>query len=260
MSRRILVTGSASGIGAALAAQLRADGESVIGLDQHKADIVCDLTSVTQIEAACASLEGPLDGVALVAGLPGTAEPDAIFKVNADAPRTLIGGLADKLCEGSSVVVVSSVTAARCPLDASALDAMLALPTIQDAGIEDGKIAYEYSKAFINRWVQHAARDFLVRGVRVNGVSPGPVETPILRDFEQSIGADRIAAAADLTGRHGRPEEIASAIRFLLSDDASWINGADIKVDGGYHALRAAGPAHSPASEPADKSAKEQVA
>lgn len=251
MSRRILVTGSASGIGAALTAQLREAGDNVIGLDRRKADIVCDLANATQIEAACAAIDAPLDGLALVAGLPGSAEPDAIFKVNTDAPRALMAGLADRLAEGSSVVVVSSVTAARCPLDASELDAMLAQPALRGAGLEDGKTAYEYSKALINRWVQHAAREFLSRGVRVNGVSPGPVETPILRDFEQSIGADRIAAAAELTGRHGRPEEIASAIRFLLSDDASWINGADIKVDGGYHALRAAGPSPTPAREEA---------
>lgn len=243
MSRNILVTGSASGIGAALAAQLREAGDIVIGLDRREADIVFDLANATQIKAACAAIDVSLDGLALVAGLPGTAEPDAIFKVNTGAPRALMTGLADRLTDGSSVVVVSSVTAARCPLSASELDAMLAQPTLEGAEFEDGKTAYECSKALINRWIQHAARDFLSRGVRVNGVSPGPVETPILRDFEESIGADRIAAAAQLTGRHGRPEEIAAAIRFLLSDDASWINGADIKVDGGYHALRTAGPA-----------------
>lgn len=70
-------------------------------------------------------------------------------------------------------------------------------------------------------------------------MSPGPVETPILADFRSSMGADRIAAAEALTGRHGRPEEIAQAIFFLLSPRASWVNGVDLKVDGGFHALRA---------------------
>lgn len=249
MSRRILVTGSASGIGAALVAQLSDAGDTVIGLDRRDADIVCDLTSAVQIAEAIATidgpLDGPLDGLALVAGLPGTAEPQAIFAVNTNAPRLLAAGLAARLHEGAGIVAVSSVTAARCPLDDAAKDALLAAPRADlahQAAIADGKTAYEYSKALLNRWVQHAVRDFQPRGIRVNAVSPGPVETPILADFESSIGADRIAAASQLTGRHGQPSEIASAIRFLLGPDAGWINGAELKVDGGYHALRAVPP------------------
>ncbi|KWV92141.1 hypothetical protein AUC45_13480 [Erythrobacter sp. YT30] len=244
VSRRILVTGSASGIGAALAEQLRASGDQVIGLDRHDADIVCNLTDPAQIDAAAASIAGELDGVALVAGVPGTADPETIFAVNTIAPQRLAEGLAPQMREGAAIVAVSSVTAGRCPLDVQACDAWLAMTPKQLANqseIVDGKTAYEYSKGLLNRWVQTAALRFHPRNIRVNSVSPGAIETPILRDFEVSIGEEHLAKAEQMTGRHGRPEEIASVIRFLLGPDAGWINGADIKVDGGLHALRAAG-------------------
>jgi NAD(P)-dependent dehydrogenase (short-subunit alcohol dehydrogenase family) len=163
--------------------------------------------------------------------------------VNCEAPRLLTHALASRLALGAGVVAVASVTAARCPLDDADKDRWLARPSAERPALADGKTAYEYSKALLIRWVQHAAAAFRSRGIRVNAVSPGPVETPILADFEASIGADRIAAAAALTGRHARPDEIAAVVQFLLGADAGWINGADIKVDGGYHALRAVGEA-----------------
>jgi NAD(P)-dependent dehydrogenase (short-subunit alcohol dehydrogenase family) len=243
MNRRILVTGAASGIGAALAARLTAAGDKVIGLDRAGSDVTCDLADPAAIAAAAEDIAGPLDGIAHVAGLPGTADPATIMAVNCEAPRLLTEALAPRLVAGAGVVAVASVTAARCPLGDAEKDRWLARPLAERPAIADGKTAYEYSKALLIRWVQHAAAAFRAQGVRVNAVSPGPVETPILADFEASIGADRIAAAAALTGRHARPDEIAAVVQFLMGVDAGWINGTDIKVDGGYHALRAVGEA-----------------
>lgn len=243
MSRRILVTGAASGIGAALAARLAAAGDTVIGLDRAGSDVTCDLADPAAIAAVSQGIAGPLDGIAHVAGLPGTADPQAIMAVNCEAPRLLTEALATRLAPGAGVVVIASVTAARCPLDDADKDRWLARTLAEWPALADGKTAYEYSKALLIRWVQHAAAAFRGQGIRLNSVSPGPVETPILADFEASIGADRIAAAAALTGRHARPDEIAAVVQFLLGADAGWINGTDIKVDGGYHALRAVGKA-----------------
>jgi NAD(P)-dependent dehydrogenase (short-subunit alcohol dehydrogenase family) len=71
-------------------------------------------------------------------------------------------------------------------------------------------------------------------GVRINTVSPGPVETPLLPDFVQSIGAAALDHAKNTVGRHATVEDIAPVIGFLASPQARWINAQDIQVDGGY--------------------------
>jgi NAD(P)-dependent dehydrogenase (short-subunit alcohol dehydrogenase family) len=229
----VLVTGAASGIGAALLAKL---GSAAIGLDRAEADIVCDLSDAEAIATAAEGITAPLSGIAHVAGLPGTADPAMILAVNTHAPKLLTQALLPKLVDGANIVAVSSVTALRCEWSPDQLDALLdgtAPPAME------GVRAYELSKAALNRWVLQTAVELRHRSIRVNSVSPGPVETPILADFEASIGKDRIDAAADMVGRHATPDDIADVIAFLLSDASRWVNGSDVKADGGYHAVRA---------------------
>ncbi|MGD1953692.1 MAG: SDR family oxidoreductase [Sphingomonadales bacterium] len=249
MNRTAVITGSASGIGAALYEQLRRQHWHAIGVDRKRGpgvDLACDLADESAIGDLAESLPAPIHGLAHVAGVPGTAKTSAILSVNTLAPVALTKCLLPKLAEGASIIAVSSVTALRCALAVPALDKLLSLarPNLLAAheGM-DGKAAYEQSKALVNRWVVHTATALSKRHIRVNTLSPGPVETPLLADFEKSIGEDRIAAAKELTGRHGEPEDIAAVAAFLLSDAAGWVNGTDIRVDGGYHAFRAAAEA-----------------
>jgi NAD(P)-dependent dehydrogenase (short-subunit alcohol dehydrogenase family) len=229
----ILVTGSASGIGAAL---MQCLGSKAIGLDRHGADVICDLADPAEIEAAAAKMSGPLTAIAHVAGLPGTSQADAILSVNLRAPQRLTKALLPKLAPGSAIIAVSSVTALRCDWSIERIDALIDGAEIPEM---DGARAYELSKAALNRWAMRQAVALRSTSIRVNTVSPGPVDTPILADFETSIGKERIAAAAKIVGRHATPADIANVIAFLLSDDALWINGTDVKADGGYHAVRA---------------------
>ena len=73
------------------------------------------------------------------------------------------------------------------------------------------------------------------QGIRINTVSPGPVETPILGDFLETLG-ERADEDMAVMGRAGKAEEIAPAVAFLCSDESRWMNGANIAIDGGMHA------------------------
>ena len=241
----IVVTGAASGIGAALCAQLAKVRHDVIGLDisdgPHVAHKV-DLSDPASIDAVCAQLPDHLGGLANVAGLPGTHPPARILAVNTLAPMRMIENLHARMVEGAAVVNISSVTADRCDWDMAALAPLIAQDwndalTHLSRHDLDGKATYELSKKALNTGsLRLAAR---LSGLRLNIVSPGTVETPILTDFRASIGADHIARAAAVTGGHGQPGDIAAVIAFLLSSASRWVNATVVKVDGGLHGLRA---------------------
>ncbi|MFC5065192.1 SDR family oxidoreductase [Actinomycetospora atypica] len=259
--RRVLVTGAASGIGAALVTQLRDDCE-VLALDRTPLDpapgvepLHCDLAEPAQVAAVVGELRGRVDAVAHVAGVPGTAPAPTVLAVNVLAPLQLIGGLLPELPSDGSVVTVASIAAHRSAAPVEVVDELLACT--DPAGIaawlgrhpHTGPEAYDVSKKALVRWTLLTAVRHLA-GVRLNSVSPGPVETPILADFRASMGEADIERAAGAVGRHGHPEEVAAAVAFLLDPRASWIRGLDLPLDGGLTALRAAAAANAPATAP----------
>jgi NAD(P)-dependent dehydrogenase (short-subunit alcohol dehydrogenase family) len=244
-----LVTGAASGIGAALVGLLLDDGWGVLALDRAPMPptpgvetLVGDLADPTQIAATVERVRGRVTAVAHVAGVPGTAPPETVLAVNVLAPRLLLEPLLGEL---SSVVTVASVAAHRSPEPDDVVDELLAC---DDAAAlagwlarhpHTGPAAYDTSKKALVRWTQLTAGRH-VGGTRLNSVSPGPVETPILADFRTSMGEADIDRAAAAVGRHGRAEEVAAAVAFLLGPAASWVRGIDLPVEGGLGAVRAA--------------------
>ena len=98
--------------------------------------------------------------------------------------------------------------------------------------------SYPVSKELLLLWTFRAAHQelFKARGIRVNAVSPGPVETPILTQFRAVLGDARVNSDIDRVGRAGTSGDIAPAILFLCSDGARWVNGINLPADGGLEA------------------------
>jgi NAD(P)-dependent dehydrogenase (short-subunit alcohol dehydrogenase family) len=246
---KLLVTGAASGIGRALADQLMAGGHQVFGVDRDAVGIPAgvipfrvDLTDATQVAALVEEAE-ELDGLANVAGVPGTAPPETVLRVNFLGTRRLTEAVLPRLRPGAAVVNVASLAGRRPVCDDEVAWRLQAAPDeqiLRYAKAENlaGSDAYDLSKKLLVTWTVATAAAQLPRGVRVNAVSPGPIETPIIDDFRTSMGAS-VEGAASVVGRHGRPEEVAAAAAFLLSPAASWVNGVDLELDGGLLAARA---------------------
>jgi NAD(P)-dependent dehydrogenase (short-subunit alcohol dehydrogenase family) len=93
--------------------------------------------------------------------------------------------------------------------------------------------AYNFSKEATTVYAMSMALLAAHNGFRINAVLPGPVETPILVDFENTMGKDTLDGLKAILGRHATPDDIAGAIVFLASDAARWINGHALVVDGG---------------------------
>jgi NAD(P)-dependent dehydrogenase (short-subunit alcohol dehydrogenase family) len=239
-----VVTGAASGIGHAVAEQLLAAGAQVISLDRNAPTaavtrhIDVDLANARSIDAALESLDGTYDGLMNVAGIPGTAPADLVVAVNSLAVRQLTEAFFERLNPGGSITIVSSTAGFGWPERLDDIRDLLATDTFEEGAAwfkdhpQQGN-AYNFSKEVTTVYTMSMGLALAQLGFRINAVLPGPVETPILADFEESMGKDTLDGVRELLGRHAEPKDIADVVLFLASDAARWINGHAIAVDGG---------------------------
>lgn len=242
--KRYVVTGAASGIGDAVAERLLAAGAQVYCLDR-KAPTVdvtrhveVDLFDPRSIDAALEQLDGTFDGLINVAGVPGTAPADVVVAVNTLAVRQLTEVMLGRLNPAGTVTVVSSTAGFGWPARLEAINELLSTSSFEEGlawfkGNPQHGNAYNFSKEVTTVYTLAMALPCARHGVRINAVLPGPVETPILGDFEATMGKDTLDALKGMLGRHGSPGDIADAILFLVSDAARWVNGHALVVDGG---------------------------
>ncbi|EUC20680.1 coniferyl-alcohol dehydrogenase [Paraburkholderia hospita] len=249
-SKIYVVTGVSSGVGAATVKRLAQDGAAIIGLDIKEPEtplyrfIKCDLSDPNAIDAALAQIDGPIDGLVNVAGVPGSLPTEVVAKVNFLALRRLTDALLPRLNAFGVVVNVASTAGANWRARADKVKTLLATQS-WEAGLDaflgfgfDSVAAYDFSKEAVILYTMLASSRERHRGVRVVSVSPGAVETPILKTFYETMGEDLLGRLrTQAGGRDARPQEIAGAIAMMLSSDGTWINGTDLIVDGGAEVL-----------------------
>jgi NAD(P)-dependent dehydrogenase (short-subunit alcohol dehydrogenase family) len=245
-----VVTGSASGIGAAIRARLEADGARVIGVDLRDAEVKADLGDPAARAAAVAELRercaGRLDRLVVCAGLGAHVRPPArVASVNYFGAVALLDGLFDALAAGEApaALAVSSNSAQLAPFDQHPYVLALldgdeprarALCEEHDSPI----VAYVGSKHALARAVRRRAPAWGARGVRLNAVAPGPTETPLYRgDRDDPLTAAGVRGVRVPLGRIAQPAEVAELAGFLLSPAAGYVHGAVVYVDGGMDAL-----------------------
>lgn len=248
----IVVTGSASGLGAAVVDRLRAAGRTVIGIDLHDADIRADLSEPEgrqgAIDAVAERTDGVIGGLVANAGVAGLTEtPGSLLaSVNHFGTVAILEGLRPMLVAGgetAAVVVSSNSTTIQPDLPLEAVDVLLAGDEDEARRIADeiGPLAmYPISKLAVTRWVRRQAvtEDWAGAGVALNAVAPGPVETALLAATRKdpTVGS-LVDSLPTPVGRIGRPDEVAALIEFLLGPDARFICGSVLFIDGGLDAL-----------------------
>ena len=214
-----VVTGAASGIGAAVCARFRADGWEVVGVDRTPGSpvdgiVAADITDPDALAAAVGALDGrPVDALVCAAGvwLPGDDRYsrldldvwDTTWRVNVTGTMLTLRAVDPLLAPGASVMTVAS------------LAALAGMPR---------RDAYTASKGAIVALTRAWAADLIRRGIRVNCVAPGVVDTPMTTD----TGAEALGLPL---GRAAAPEEVADVIVSVAG--AGYLNGAVIPVDGG---------------------------
>jgi NAD(P)-dependent dehydrogenase (short-subunit alcohol dehydrogenase family) len=228
--RVAVVIGAASGIGLATARVLAAAGHTVVPADlQADGDVVP--VDVTDEDSVAALFDGVLDrhgAFQAVVNCAGVSTLGAVVDHDAAEFRRVVD-----VCLTGAFLVLKH--AGRRVADGGALVSLTSLNARQPGS---GLAAYCAAKAGLVSLTEVTALELAPRRIRVNAVAPGLVVTPLTAPAMDIPGIRESYLENTPLGRSGEPEEIAAAIRFLLSDDAAWITGETMDVNGGAHLQR----------------------
>jgi len=243
--RVALVTGGASGIGRAVCLRLAREGARIAIADLNQAAaaqlaeelragagdaaaIGVDVRAPDQVERMVAETERRLGPVQILVTCAGIGRTLPILETDLDTWN-------ETLAVNLTGTFLCAQAAARRMVEAG-FGRIVMIGSVNSRRPITGRNAYAVSKAGVLSLMQLMAIELAPHGVTVNGVAPGPIDTAMTRGMHTQ--ATRAAYAVRLPmGRYGTPEEVAAAIAFLVSDDASYITGHMLDVDGGFDAV-----------------------
>jgi NAD(P)-dependent dehydrogenase (short-subunit alcohol dehydrogenase family) len=236
-----VVTGAASGIGAATAKRFEAEGATTVRMDITPADgvVTLDVRDEPAVADAFATVKadhGRIDVLFNAAGVAGggpvhsmeATEWDRVVDIN------LKGTFITNKC-------AIAIMLEQAPNAVEQRGSIVNVASIEGLEGTEGGSAYNASKGGVVILTKNLALDYGRRGIRANSICPGFIDTPMMAAVFDMDGMEKVRASfvdAHALGRCGRPEEIAAAALFLASDDASFVTGTAMVVDGGYTAGR----------------------